>query len=273
MLLGKGKKYLLVDGDILLFRVALSAEDKTVFEDQVCHSWNKDYAIQMLNEQIAAIKDKTGMENLIICLSDVLNFRKRLFITYKANRKNVEKPLGLSALREYCMDNEQIKTLYQPELEADDVMGILGTMYPKEASIYSLDKDLKTIPCRQWDFKKEEFWVPSKKEAAKCLYTQVLTGDTVDGYTGIPGIGPKKAERALAECDTELQLFKKVREMYEEYYKDPELAKLNLLAQIGQAKILHASDFTKFCENRDYTYNPYEKFGVKLDVKQEETRD
>jgi len=37
----------------------------------------------------------------------------------------------------------------------------------------------------------------SFEDAQRNFYTQVLTGDTTDGYKGIPGIGPKKAEAIL----------------------------------------------------------------------------
>jgi DNA polymerase I len=37
----------------------------------------------------------------------------------------------------------------------------------------------------------------SEADADKAFFTQVLTGDPVDGYKGVPGIGPKKAETIL----------------------------------------------------------------------------
>jgi rRNA-processing protein FCF1 len=38
------------------------------------------------------------------------------------------------------------------ELEADDCMGIAATAHGADVAIYSQDKDLRTIPCKQWDF-------------------------------------------------------------------------------------------------------------------------
>ena len=43
---------------------------------------------------------------------------------------------------------------------------------------------------------------------------QCLTGDRADNIKGIEGIGPKKAERILAECYTEQQYFNAVRDAY-----------------------------------------------------------
>ena len=37
----------------------------------------------------------------------------------------------------------------------------------------------------------------SEADADRYFLTQVLTGDTADGYKGVPGIGPKKAEAIL----------------------------------------------------------------------------
>jgi 5'-3' exonuclease len=43
---------------------------------------------------------------------------------------------------------------------------------------------------------------------------QCLQGDRSDNIKGIPGIGPKKAERILEGCVTEYDLFKAVRNAY-----------------------------------------------------------
>jgi 5'-3' exonuclease len=43
---------------------------------------------------------------------------------------------------------------------------------------------------------------------------QCLQGDRSDNIKGIPGIGPKKAERILKGCESEYHMFKAVRSAY-----------------------------------------------------------
>ena len=141
----------------------------------------------------------------------------------------------------------------------DDVMGIFGTSGDPSISIYSIDKDLFTIPVRQWDFKDNKFIVPNELESMRFLYTQVLTGDTVDGYKGCPRIGKVKAEAALRDCKNELEM---LEQCYVRYHKVYDIeAKPELLKQIGQARILHSIDYTALV-NFNKTYDPFDILNV-----------
>jgi len=259
------KPTLIVDGDILNFTIGRATEDYSDFGDQTCSSFSEEDIIKLLDEGINSIAEKCGYdrENIIYSISCEKNYRKRFFPTYKSNRKEVVKPLGLKFLRQHLIDNSEKYNLFMiEELEADDCMGIAGTSGDDNISIYSQDKDLRTIPVRQWDFKKEKFWTPTYDQAMKWLYTQVLTGDTVDGYKGCPRIGKVKAEKALSECQNDLELLEQVFVRYYMYYdKDIELAKEKSLEQFGQARILHQTDLIELKQfNR--TFNPYEILNV-----------
>lgn len=248
---------LLIDGDILLYKVARQVEQEVLFNDEKEIYINIEYAAQKIAEHLKEIVLETGYYELVICLSDAKNFRKRLFPTYKSNRKNVEKPKALPILRNLCLEN--LKTMVGDELEADDVMGVVATTEPEIYAIYSQDKDLKNIPVKQWDFNLKKFITPTVLQATRSYYTQILTGDTVDGYKGLPKVGKVKAGKALADCTSEQEMFNIVRSMYEEYYGDVEIAKQNLLEQAGQARIFNRLDLMEFRQH-DKTYNPYDKF-------------
>ena len=141
----------------------------------------------------------------------------------------------------------------------DDVMGIFGTSGDPSISIYSIDKDLFTIPVRQWDFKANKFIVPTELESMRFLYTQVLTGDTVDGFKGCPRIGKVKAEAALRDCKNELEM---LEQCYVRYHKVYDIkAKTELIKQIGQARILHSIDYTALV-NFNKTYDPFDILNV-----------
>jgi DNA polymerase-1 len=81
-----------------------------------------------------------------------------------------------------------------PGIEADDVLGIFATR-DSNTVLCSEDKDMKTIPCTLWQQGKVK--KISVDEADYWFLYQTLVGDTADGYPGLPGTGPKKAEKIL----------------------------------------------------------------------------
>lgn len=250
---------LVVDGDILNFTIGRATEDITDFDGTICESFDEEAMVRLLEIGLDDIGKKCGYEreNIIFSISCEKNYRKRLYPTYKSNRKDVKKPLGLNWLRQYQKDNaEKYNLLLIEELEADDCMGIVGSVGDPTISIYSQDKDLRTIPVRQWDFKLNKFWHPTDLEANRWLYTQVLTGDTVDGYKGCPKIGKVKAEAALKDCKNEMEMLREcLVRYYLAYNKDLDDTKKQFLIQMGQARILHQTDYLQLL-NDDTTFNP-----------------
>lgn len=256
----------MIDGDIVLFQIGRVTEDITDFGDEVLESYDLDAAIRLINHELEEISKRTSykVEEMVFAISSDKNFRKRFFPTYKGNRKHIRKPLGLKAMRQYMVDNmEKYNTIMIEELEADDVMGMYATapteLSGSEIAIYSQDKDLMTVPAKQWDFKKKKFIKPTPMESTRFLYTQVLTGDAVDGYKGCPRIGKIKAAKALKDCETEIEMLEACHKLYFKAYKKE--AKDKLLEQLGQARILHYAD-SQLLFKYDELYNPYTMIGV-----------
>ena len=77
------------------------------------------------------------------------------------------------------------------ELEADDAMGIYATAHPGNV-IVSPDKDMRQIPGKLYDLETSKDI--TAEEGAKWHLIQTLAGDQTDGYSGVPGIGVKRAE-------------------------------------------------------------------------------
>jgi DNA polymerase-1 len=77
-----------------------------------------------------------------------------------------------------------------PTLEADDAMGIYATQHPGNI-IVSPDKDMKQIPGKLYNM--SETTLVDAEEGLKWHYLQTLAGDQTDGYSGVPGIGLKRA--------------------------------------------------------------------------------
>ena len=127
-----------------------------------------------------------------MALSDKENYRKELAPYYKANRTNTRKPMLLQWAREYIQS--KYNTIIYRRLEADDVLGILGTANT-DTIIWSEDKDLRTVPAKHWiDGDVVEI---SEEEADYNFFTQTLVGDATDNYKGCPSVGYKTAEKIL----------------------------------------------------------------------------
>ena len=85
----------------------------------------------------------------------------------------------------------QYNVIIMKELEADDAMGIYATQHPGNV-IVSPDKDMRQIPGKLYDLETSKDI--TAEEGAKWHLIQTLAGDQTDGYSGVPGIGVKRAE-------------------------------------------------------------------------------
>lgn len=191
--------FLALDTDIMLYRAAAAAEKEYDLGDDIWSLWTDlKEAKEIFEVQIAKVTDRLGVHDYVCCLSDHKNnFRKVVDPTYKSNRKGTRKPVGFVALCDWVHEN--FRTFRKDRLEADDCLGILSTMPTNKGKciVVSDDKDLKTIPGNLYRPTADEELVISEQEADKHFLMQVLCGDPVDGYAGVPGIGPKKAEAIL----------------------------------------------------------------------------
>lgn len=148
-------------------------------------------------------------------LSGSGNFRVQLAVTkpYKGNRP--PKPSYYANVRQYLVD------IWRGEIvdgiEADDAIGIYHTNNPGTC-IVSVDKDLLQIPGAHYNPRTKEFKEITPSEASRYFWTQVLTGDRVDNIQGIPGIGPKKAEKLLSECHNDLSMYRVCQDEYRKAY-------------------------------------------------------
>lgn len=226
---------LLVDADIMCFQCAAVNEVTFQWDEEVSSTViERDEAIDCLEQFIRNLKRDTGVKDLLFCFSSSPNWRHEVLPTYKSNRKK-EKPSLFYVLQDYVSENYPTKI--KPNLEADDVMGILATMKPGQYIIASLDKDLFQIPGRHYNWRKREMTDVSLEEADWHFYMQVLTGDPTDGYYGCPGVGPKTAERILAEAGANPW------PAIVEQYRMKGLTEDDALVQARVARILRRSDY------------------------------
>ena len=120
-----------------------------------------------------------------------------------------------------------------PTLEADDALGIYATQNPGSV-ICSPDKDMRQIPGKLFDM--SELMNVKEAEGKRWHLIQTLAGDQTDGYSGVPGIGVKRAVTLFEEkgysWKTVVQAF-----------ADKDLSEDVALENARLAKILTADDY------------------------------
>ena len=196
---------ILIDGDIVLYEVTTVCETPIQWGDDfwTLHSDFKE-ACQRFDCWVSDTAKRLKAGKVIMAVSGDNNWRKDVLPTYKHNRKSKRKPLVFRELKDYC--RAAYKTFEFNNLEADDVLGLLaGTpglgRIKGEKIIVTIDKDLKTVPGLHYNpGRPEEGVVEVSLEQANYNHLlQSLTGDSVDGYSGCPGVGPVKAKRILED--------------------------------------------------------------------------
>lgn len=143
--------------------------------------------------------------------------RYELFPEYKGNRRvkqddpEVEKKWKeIMELKEqvdeavsFCLKNLEVTVLKHPKCEADDLIANIARALSKEGKdvvVASNDKDFAQLAgephVRVYDTGKKEY---REKPAYNVLVYKALVGDKSDNIPGVPGFGPKKAEKAAAD--------------------------------------------------------------------------
>lgn len=224
----------LIDADLIQYQYSIANQNND-------GSTNLGTAIEQALRAVETITNRTFAERTTLVFSGQANYRKRLNRCYKANR-NGDKPILLNQLRQAMCSH--YNHIIVPGLEADDILGILCTEKGLDETrvLVSYDKDMRTLPVNLYNSKTDEFSTITEVDAEIAFWTQCITGDTTDGYYGIPGMGPKGAEPLVAEIIMQNTLEEKFAVLLREYewrYLDKEYA----LRQCRMAYILHHGDF------------------------------
>lgn len=237
---------LLLDADLIIYRQCAAVErdiswgsvtgDET---DEDTHTLVADAgeAFSGVERAVNRLKARFETEDVLLCISAGVNFRYSIDPTYKANRKGTRKPLAYNEVLKRAKDTWS--SFEFPGLEADDILGIFGSREPDAAIICSADKDMKTIPCTLWDGSKLQKIDRATADWWFCY--QTLVGDTADGYPGVPGVGPKKAQAILGPVGKLpiAVLWGKVQDAYAKFGLD----EADAVKQARLARILRHEDW------------------------------
>lgn len=226
---------LLIDADYIVYKCCAFTEDEVDWGDDVIMVVSKfSEAYDAVKRELNKIENEFLWDTpeMVLFFSDSKNFRKKIYPDYKGHR-NRKKPCGyrrvISTLSDECA------VIRLPELEADDAMGIYATSHD-DCIICSPDKDMRQIPGRLYDLNEQH--IISKEQGQKWHLVQTLAGDQTDGYSGVPGIGVK---RAIGLFEKEGYSWKTVVETFATKDLSEEVA----LQNARLAKILTAEDYDK----------------------------
>lgn len=250
--MGKSNKprMAIIDADSLLYQSALRGQVEC--DGEVLQLLDISEIIRDCDARLEEVVEVVGAEKAFVCLSDRRNFRHAILPSYKGNRKPSARPIALDELRAHYAENGwEHPAMLIKGLEADDVCGILaGTFQAQgyETVIVSADKDLLQIPGLVLS-RKGISWRYSEvtqESGDRHHLFQTLRGDPVDGYTGLPGWGPKKADRLLdyyLEGDYAGNRWADLWKAIVEAYVDKGLTEEDALVQARVARMTRVSDW------------------------------
>lgn len=203
------------------------------------------------------ILHETGADSYKMYIGGSENFRKQIDSSYKANRDDKPKPAWLQDVRAYLVT--EWKAEITENIEADDALGIAQDKsfvdvlcwsdvrqqeikvrkWSNTTVICSIDKDLHMIPGAHYNFVKQEWKFVTDNYAIKWFYQQLIQGDSTDNIMGFDGRARPKIPQFLQPkidelwaCETELEMYDLVWQMYSDYDGQDSSERLEQTAQL-----------------------------------------
>jgi len=213
----------LVDADSLIWSSCYRKKQNP--EDDMYHTLED--AILKFDEVFMSIINKIEetyeLDKVITFAGAKGNFRKQISKTYKANRKDSDRPPLLNQLQEY------VKLTYDSiageGVETDDVVAtywksLSDTFGRDDVMIVSIDKDYKQLPCIIYDYhyKKQCYYDISEHQAMYNFYKQMICGDTADNVNYCKGYGVAYCKNAFKECLSNFSFLKVTFATYKKIY-------------------------------------------------------
>lgn len=225
---------ILMDADSSIFQSCLTKVEET--EDGKGFIYEIKDAQHKFEEKVYAIINTLEEQysfnilHTILFLENRGNYRYGINPSYKANRKERERPPLLSHLQSWVVENfnkesQPLSTFLSVNVETDDSIAATYKKYHLNDSgvqliIASPDKDMKTLPCLLFDsfHKRMELSSISEVEAHSFLMRQMIEGDKADGVDGIPNKGKAFVNKIFKGCETKIHYTYVVWMAYKEHY-------------------------------------------------------
>lgn len=221
------KKIVLIDGHSILFRAFYGLPDLTTSKGEHTN------AILGFLHILYKILDEEQPEYLAVAFdTHHPTFRHDIFVEYKGTRKPMPEELRQQVpVMKDVLRAMNVVVIEKPGFEADDVLGTLAAKAEKEGyrvSLVSGDRDLlqlasERIKVRIPKTKRtgteiEDYMASDVLEKYKVTPKQFidlkgLMGDTSDNIPGVPGVGPKTAEKLIVEYKSMENLYEHIDEL------------------------------------------------------------
>ena len=219
----------LIDADVIVYKAAAVSQSNIVWDegDEPVPALSPGAATQVADQLVAEWAKAAKCKSVLLVFSDrrqQWTFRHGIYHDYKANRP-AERPVLHDMVKEYL--ESKYPNTFLPGLEGDDTMGLMATGEGGgKYVVVSIDKDMKTVPCRQVNPDDKDPVVRKIKawEADYNWMFQTLTGDPVDNFKGCPMIGKVKAQAALVGAKTLEAMWSRVLETYDRAHSKRSLA-------------------------------------------------
>ena len=212
----------LIDADSLLHRALW----KNSFSDAI-EKLDIDLEASIIG--CYADKWKVAVKN-----TDGSNFRKHLLASYKQHRnRSVNEEHQLKGLIQHLIAHwdavsaegqeadDLVVQWYHEELDKKEYLPIIA----------SIDKDLLTCSGTHYRMKEDRIMYQPPEEAHYFFHLQLLMGDPTDGISGLPGIGPTKAEKLLEGVEPE-KYRQKVIDSYKSHFGKDWKEQLQLMGDL-----------------------------------------
>jgi hypothetical protein len=181
-----------------------------------------DHALHLVNRTLNAVDSKltesgVKFDRLELYITGSGNFRESLATIkgYKANRSKLHRPVHYDALRRFLKNRWGAEEV--SGMEADDAVAMAAHAagYSGERIIIvTVDKDLLTVPGRQYNFRTKKIVDVLEEEARTNFYRQLLTGDAVDNVGGCWKTGATAAEKAIGPDMNEEEMYDAALALY-----------------------------------------------------------
>ncbi|MCK4576878.1 DNA polymerase I, partial [candidate division WOR-3 bacterium] len=210
-------KIILVDGSAMTYRSYYAFINNPLRDSK---GENISAIFGMTNSLLKILREQ-NFTHIAVCFDTPKpTFRHRLFKEYKATREKMPDELAgqLPVVKE-LIEALGIPVIEEEGFEADDVMGTLAILALSEkftVTLISFDKDFLQLltqdgidiikPGRgkitEEIITKEDVNKKFGVTAAQITDYLALIGDTSDNVPGVPGVGPKSAEKVLKDFGT-----------------------------------------------------------------------
>ena len=200
-------KFLIIDGNNLLFRAYYALPPLTNFQGEVSNG-----VFGFCNMLVKAIKEIEPKYIAVAFDSGKKTFRHEMFKEYKGNRKEAPKDLiAQFPILKNMLDAMNIRHIERTDLEADDIIGCLSREHTTtENIIFSADKDLlqlineNTVVLQPQKanvesviLDEEALYEKLALKPSQIVDFKALRGDASDNIPGVQGVGDKTATQLI----------------------------------------------------------------------------